>query len=344
MLCGPRQHTEISSSSSRLIVGLAAVGLALAVAAPSYGATIITSGIDTYIDDYDGGPPAIMSSGLPDNTGVPASHPIITIPQLDNVCFGAPGLTPCGSQFPTTGVLDGKAPAAGADNAGSGRIAGDGVYGIKWDEEIGLTDSENQGLLWFDIPSTVLDAFQAAVIAGDNPTAELRYNVFDNGSSANMYRMIPIPQPTCDNVGGGAPAGCLTWTAAAGGNEATWFNTGCGGGVDIGGGCKNADADEFIVATATTGYNAIDVTDDVEEWAGGEENLGWGFIANGSSRARLHSFDGGGGATGPTSISSVASVPTLWLSVTVPEPSTGMLITAGFLGLLVTGRKQQARA
>lgn len=223
-------------------------------------ATIVNSGVDTYVDSFD---------GVQDTTGSTSG---VQIPDLRDTCFGAPGLACAG-----TDSMDGRDPAAGADNADSGGISGDGLYGIKWDTNIGNTSSINEGLLWFDISSQTLADFDAATSA----VATLRYNVHDNGSTGNLYRM------TSDWLSG-----------ANGGNSVTWNSL--GGGV-IPGTNAAAVSSGTMIATDNDGTYTLDVTADVAAWASGSaSNFGWGIEAAGGTRVRLNTFENADDALKPT--------------------------------------------
>ncbi len=187
---------------------------------------------------------------------------------------------------PTTYFGDPLEPGTGNPAEASGIPGGDGYYGMKWDTNIGATSSPNESLLWFDIPPALLAEFAATPGA----TASVSYNVFDGGSSADMHRMT------------------FDWLTPNG-NLATWSNLSCGGGVDLTGGCTNAETTSNATATGSLGINVVDVTTDVLAWATGTPNYGWGLEPNGSSRVRVETFENG---VSPT------------LTVVIPEPEVVM--------------------
>lgn len=175
----------------------------------------------------------------------------------------------------------------------------DGVERWEWDGDDG--GGFNLGLLWFDIPAGALDA---GVIS-----ATLSLHVDNEGDSGEFHRM------TTDWLSG-----------PDGGDNVTYNNIPGGPGITAGG---NARSD---VSFSTGFLNAgsvvdFDVTADVQAWAGGEPNYGWGVLPTAGNGTGITSFE-----------STINPVPTLSITV-IPEPSTMLIALFALLGALsIRGR------
>ena len=142
----------------------------------------------------------------------------------------------------------------------------DGVERWEWDRVD--AGGENQGLLWLDIPPTILDRF-------NHGSATLKLHVDNEGQAASLHRMT------------------VDWLSGAdGGDNVTWNNIPGGPGIVPG-------VNALDIAHSTTGdligsegrVVEIDVTRDVLAWSLGEPNYGWSFLPTGGDAAAVASFE-----------------------------------------------------
>jgi hypothetical protein len=142
----------------------------------------------------------------------------------------------------------------------------DGVERWEWDALD--VDGENHGLLWFDIPQEVLDAFNYG-------HATLRLHVDNEGHSADLHRM------TADWLSG-----------PDGGNNVTWNNIPGGPGIVSG---RNAEPRPSTLTKDVFGLEGkvieVDVTEDVLAWSQGKPNYGWGFLPGGVNGTGITSLE-----------------------------------------------------
>jgi hypothetical protein len=134
----------------------------------------------------------------------------------------------------------------------------------EWDQDDG--GGQNHGLIKFDIPQDALAGF------GDGK-ATLRLHVANNGNSADVHRV------TSDWLSG-----------PDGGDNVTWNTMPNGPGLFAG---DNTEADpSFMTGDLATGQTlSVDVTADVQAWAAGAPNYGWGFIPTGGDGSEVDSFE-----------------------------------------------------
>ena len=130
-----------------------------------------------------------------------------------------------------------------------------------WEFDGSDAGSQNHGLLRFDIPSaTFLDFLNTP-----DRIARMQLYTENVGNTGRMYRM---------------------WTPWD--NSTTWNSL--GGGVQPG---TNAEAsyNATTAGGASVGLSTTNVTTDVEAWAGGPANRGWGFISTGTDGQEIRSFE-----------------------------------------------------
>ena len=157
----------------------------------------------------------------------------------------------------------------------------DNVERWEWDGSDG--GGENLGVLWFDIPDLALTDTTIN-------SATLALHVDNEGDSGEAHRI---------NV---------DWLSGPDGGDDVTFNNFPGGPGIVAG--DNALLD---VSFATGFLNAgtvyeVDVTADIQAWADGEPNYGWGFLPTAGNGTGITSFEH---ATNP--------VPTLTIDFTPPE-------------------------
>ncbi len=131
--------------------------------------------------------------------------------------------------------------------------------------------AQNYGLLWFDIPQTILNSF------ADNDSAILRMHIpprfGPEGDPAKMHRM------TAD------------WITNLG-NQVTFQNIPGGPGIVPG---QNATTEPTSIWPSSLGLQGqvlqTDVSADVLAWASGKPNYGWGFVPTGNNGHGITSFE-----------------------------------------------------
>jgi hypothetical protein len=143
----------------------------------------------------------------------------------------------------------------------------DGVERWEWDGSDG--GGFNLGLIWFDIPASVLEAVAASPAAA----ATLALHGDNEGDSADVHRVT------------------VDWLSGPdGGDNVTYNNMPGGPGIEAG---VNAAAEPSLM----TGFldagpvHEFDVTADVQLWAGGEPNYGWAFLPTAGNGTGITSFE-----------------------------------------------------
>lgn len=147
----------------------------------------------------------------------------------------------------------------------------DSSYGtssrVEWDGSDG--GGENHGLLYFPIfqdEGGVIN--RSAAASAPNLRATLEFDVVNEGSGGDFY---------ANTVGFD--------------DNTTWNSH--GGGVRPG--VNASSTTSFTTPSLSTGTRSFDVTSQVQSWAGGDTNFGWGMIGQGSNGTEFSSFDSGSG-------------------------------------------------
>ncbi len=156
----------------------------------------------------------------------------------------------------------------------------DGVERWEWDGSDG--GGFNQGLLWFDIPQSVLDA---VAISASTVQATLALHCDNNGDSGDVHRIT------------------VDWLSGPDGGDNVTFNN-FPNGPGIVPGVNAREEVSLMTGVFLTGVlYELDVTADLVAWASGEPNYGWGFLPTGGDGNGITSFE-----------STINPVPTLTVS------------------------------